>query len=211
MKEKKEEIREKNKTLLKVLNTEKDDNIEKEFFYRNDEGEDYLKVVRHKVGEKFGIMSYNKEKNQYEYGRNGLAYIPYKLKELIESDEKVVFITNSEQDADTLEELGFLATTAPTSSKHKWKSSYGKYIKDKYVIILEDNTDEAKEFAENTQAKTAYLAKNVAILEIADLANELNFKLKYNSDITKIRKQLQDDEKLKKILIELKSEIEEME
>lgn len=206
-----EERKRMNRQLLKMLDNEKESNIEAEYFYRDAEGNDYLKVVRHKSGEKFGIMHYNTETKEYEYGKGNLEYVPYHLEKLVKDDSNVVFITNSEKDADTLEELGFLSTTAPTSSPYKWKSSYGNYIKGKYVIILEDNTDEAREFAENTQVKTTYPAKKAARVEIVELAEELNVETRYNFDITKIREKLQDDERLKEILLEIKEEIEEVE
>ncbi len=205
------EKKEMNKQLLKVLDNEKESNIKTEYLYKDSEGEDYLKVVRHNSGEKFGIMHYDTETKEYKYGRGDLEFIPYHLEDLIKDSRNVVFITNGEKDADTLEQLGFLATTALTASPYKWKSSYSTYLKGKYVIILEDNTEEARNFAENTEKKVCYSAKKVARLEITDLAEALNVKVKYNFDITKVRESLQDDEKLKKVLLELKKEIEEVE
>lgn len=124
--------------------------------------------------------------------------IIYNLPKVIEAKEnrETIFIVEGESKANVLNDLGYVATTAPFSGTDKWNERYNKYVKYANVLIIADNDDQCREFAENTFAEVSEYASNVGILELADLYPQL----KEGGDIEDLRDIVNDDEYLKEVL-----------
>lgn len=129
-------------------------------------------------------------------------YIPYKLPELIEAvkNKNTIFIADGEKEVDTLIELGFSATTAPLDFDKKWNNICNSYIKNAKVVLIKEWGEKAIAFAEATREKLQYSAKKYTILSIPKVCNCLGIELTTTTGITEIRQELQDDEKLKRLL-----------
>lgn len=123
--------------------------------------------------------------------------------EAVEND-KPVFITQGEKDADTIMELlenRAVATTALTNSTKKWKYEFNDYLKnDSLIIVLQDDTKKGEEFVENTVKTLRYKCRNLKKLSIEKLKVSLKILDTDVTDFTEVREKIQDDEKLRKIL-----------
>ena len=143
---------------------------------------------------------------EWKLGLSDKKRIPYRLPELIKAvgDNKPIFITLGEKDADTIMELlgnRAVATTTLTSSTKKWKYEYNDYLKNNsLIIVLEDNTEKGQEFAKYTVKSLSYKCKNIKKLSIEKMKVSLKILETDVTDVSELRKKLQDDEKLKKIL-----------
>ena len=88
------------------------------------------------------------EGNTLVKGLNGLQMPLYHVYNLTDST-KPVFIVEGEKDVETMEKLGYIATTSPNGAGSKWKESYSECIKDFDVIILADNDEVGLKYATN--------------------------------------------------------------
>ena len=131
-------------------------------------------------------------------GMGKASPIIYNLPKVLEAKEnrKTIFIVEGESKADVLNELGYVATTAPFSGTDKWNERYNKYVKYANVLILADNDDKSREFAENTYSEVSEYANNVGIIELVSLYPQL----KKGGDIEDLRNIVNDDEYLKETL-----------
>lgn len=131
---------------IKVLPPPWEREIERVYPYENENGNAVYEKIRF-VGKSFCIRRPNGK-----WGMNGVKPILYKLPEVLESE--VVFIVEGEKDVETMNKLGFIATTSydgASKGKPKWLLDYNKYLEGKHVIILYDNDLSGK-----TQAKYIY-------------------------------------------------------
>ena len=82
-----------------------------------------------------------------------------------------------EDKAETIKELGFVATTAAFCSTEKWQKEFNKYLeKASYIIILADNKDDTSyiKFLDNTLEVIQEDYQNVARIDIADYFDFFN-------------------------------------
>jgi 5S rRNA maturation endonuclease (ribonuclease M5) len=76
----------------------------------------------------------------------GVTRILYRLAEVISVKE--VFVVEGEKDVETLRELGFIATCNPGGAGvGKWLEEFSQVLKDKKVVILQDNDKAGSEHA----------------------------------------------------------------
>lgn len=105
--------------------------IQKEYEYRDENGDLKYKVQRYN----------NKSFPKSPAGEKSILYnLPELVK--IENSKKPIFIVEGEKDADSLIELGFLATTS-TNGANGFKEYFQKYFIGRDVIIIRDK-DELK-------------------------------------------------------------------
>ena len=98
-----------------------------------------------KTGDKTTLWKrYDIQTGQYITGLNGLKMPLYHLHKLSSAD--TVIIVEGEKDVETLEKMGYIATSSPNGAGSKWKEDYNKYLTGKSCIVLTDN-DEAGENA----------------------------------------------------------------
>lgn len=147
--------------------------------------------------ERFYTMHIGKD-GQYLPGMGMASPIIYNLPKVLEAKEnkETIFIVEGESKADVLNDLGYVATTAPFSGTDKWNERYNKYVKYANVLIVADNDNKSREFAENTFTEVSEYASNVGILEL----NSIYPQLKEGGDIKDIRKIVNDDDYLKEVL-----------
>ena len=111
-------------------------------------------------------------------------------------DGDVIFVTEGASKANVLNELGYVATTVPFKGIDKWTNKYNKYVKYAKVIIVVDNDENSKAFAENTFETISDVANKIGILELSDIYPEL----KEGGDIEDLRNIVNDDNYLKEVL-----------
>lgn len=171
--------------------------VTKEHIYMDENSNPAFKIQEQCSGEPFVVMGYKNGK--FEYGMQGVKKIPYNVPDLIKSSNRVVFIVNGEDKADFLKNLGFITTTAPFSGANKWKVDFNKYLQIAgRVLILQDNSEKGKLFAENTYATIGKaLGNNVGIVNLKKLASKFNIDLEDNTSLMKFREILADDSLIK--------------
>lgn len=77
---------------------------------------------------------------------DGTRRVLYRLPELLRASPlKPVFLTEGEQDADNLRELGLVATTA--GAAHNWNRDLAEFLNDRKVCISPDNDRAGRELA----------------------------------------------------------------
>ena len=173
----------------------------REHIYLNENGDKYMQILK-TDSPTTPFIPRRYEDNKWKTGTKGLTYIPYKLPELKKAvkENKVIFITNGEKEADTLEELGFVATTAPFMIPTKWNSTCNQYVKGATVVVIKELSDYGKEFADTTMRRLSYSARTSICLSLEKVCKILNIEGNEKTDITSIRNKLKNDEELINLL-----------
>lgn len=155
------------------------DNLKKIRFYRLVNGE----------WEKSFCWNYKDDNGNWQKGKGNYKVPLYKQYILSKATgQDTVYIVEGEKDADTLiNKLSLLAVSAPNGAtkgdtKGKWNSSYNKLFKDLNVVIIPDNDDIGRAYAESIAIQLLPVAKS---LKVIDLRNEWD-NLKDKGDITDI-------------------------
>lgn len=110
------------------------------------------------------------EGNTLVRGLNGLKMPLYHVYNITD-DTKPIFIVEGEKDVETIEQLGFIATTSPNGAGSHWRKDFNECFKDFNVIVLADNDEVglkyATEIADNLidVAKTIKLVPSQALYE----------------------------------------------
>lgn len=137
-------------------------------------------------GKKTGIW-YRLEKGQYIKGLNSMKMPLYHLDRLVRSGNTAV-IVEGEKDVETVERLGFTATTSPNGAGSKWRSDFNEFFRGKNVVVITDNDEPGekygKEAAENVM-KTAAAVKLI-------LSSDIYPDVKPKGDISDIAAELGD-------------------
>ena len=94
---------------------------------------------------------------------NGLQMPLYHVYNLTDNT-KPVFIVEGEKDVETMEKLGYVATTSPNGAGSKWKKSYTECIKNFDVIILADNDEVGLKYATNIAESIIQTAHSVKLV-----------------------------------------------
>ena len=96
-------------------------------------------------------------------GLNGLKMPLYHVFNLTDNT-KPVFIVEGEKDVETMEKLGYIATTSPNGAGTKWKSEYTPLFRDFDVVILADNDEVGLKSATNTAENIVTVARSVKLV-----------------------------------------------
>ena len=166
--------------------------------YINEDGEVVYEIHRMKNAEQPFYTVRPLGNGKYKSGLGKVKTIPYNLPNVLKAKEDgdVIFVTEGESKANVLNELGYVATTVPFKGIDKWTNKYNKYVKYAKVIIVVDNDENSKAFAENTFETISDVANKIGILELSDIYPEL----KEGGDIEDLRNIVNDDNYLKEVL-----------
>jgi hypothetical protein len=135
-----------------------------EYPYFDEQGKELFKVVRFKPKD-FRVK--HEVNGQWLWDKKGIREVLYNLPQIIKAEE--VWLVEGEKDADNVQKLGLVATTAPFGMGH-WKSEFSETLKGKTVNVSMDRG--AEEEAERRARDIARVAKKVRIIELPGLAKE---------------------------------------
>lgn len=107
-------------------------------------------------------------KGGFFYNLVGIQPVLYNLPHVIKSDE-IIFV-EGEKDADNLIQLGFVATTCPTTTG-RWEQSYNEYLKNKNVIIIPDNDEPGRKHALDICNHLTGISRSIKYLQLPDLSD----------------------------------------
>ena len=100
---------------------------------------------------------------------NGASLVPYRLPELTSADPaESVFIVEGERDVETLRDLGLLATCNPMGAG-KWREDFNEHLRDRAVVVCEDNDSAGHDHARNVAEQLHGTAKSVRIVTLPNL------------------------------------------
>lgn len=100
------------------------------------------------------------------WDRNGIEPTLFNLPEVLKSD--TVCLTEGEKDASRLQSLGFVASCNPDGAG-SWKKEYSHHLKDKKVIIFEDNDAPGKKHAQSVAQSLARIAQESRIVSFNEM------------------------------------------
>lgn len=132
---------------------------EKVYRYKDEEGRELYSVWRmynKKTKEKTFL-----QRSTNHWGLDNTRRVLYNLQKVIESP--IVYVVEGEKDADTLNELGFVATTNSGGAKN-WDKDFNRFFQGKDVVILRDNDEAGKEHAEIVLAELVNAASSIKVL-----------------------------------------------
>jgi uncharacterized protein (DUF927 family)/5S rRNA maturation endonuclease (ribonuclease M5) len=94
----------------------------------------------------------------------GVRRVLYGLPKLKNAQE--VCVVEGEKDSDSLERLGFTATTNPGGAG-KWQKTYGQSLAGKDVVIFPDNDEAGRKHARQVRRLVAGIARSVIVVPVA--------------------------------------------
>lgn len=132
----------------------------------------------------------------------GTKFPPYHLHKFTKTTGTLV-IVEGEKDAETMERLGYAATTSPNGAGAKWRTEYNKYLLDRNIVIITDNDDAGRKYGEETADRIRSAAAAVKLIHSEDIYPDLQPK----GDISDIAAILGEAE-TKRLLVETVSHSE---
>lgn len=135
--------------------------------YTDADGKLLFQVCRY---EPKGFAQRRPENGKWAYGLGELPRVLYHLPAVIEAVamKKDVFLVEGEKDADTLSEMGYVATTNPMGAG-KWRPEYTETLAGGSVIILPDNDEPGRLHAEIVAAELAQKGSTVKVVNLPNL------------------------------------------
>lgn len=111
--------------------------------------------------------------------------------------QDTLFIVEGEKDCDTMARLGFYAVSPENGAggKSKWLADYNQDIKGMSVMIIPDNDDVGRDFANSIADSIQAVAKDVRVLDLRAVWPEA----KNHQDVSDMVKALGDEEAVKRI------------
>lgn len=165
--------------------SKKDKNTIALYPYLNAEGALQYEVLRRKgLGQKFLVRSYDKDGKEVYGLQEDKKLVPYNLPKTLQAikEGKIIWITEGESKADTLNKLGFTCTTCAFTGAQKWSDYYSKFLEGaERIIILGDNDSNGEEFVYNTATSLSETLDNVNIWPL--MLTEIYSNLRLGGDI----------------------------
>jgi len=116
-------------------------------------------------------------KGGWAYNLKGIAKPPlYRLPEVLEAVKggRAIYIVEGEKDADNLRAKNKIATCGHLgAAPGKWLSHYNDCLHSSHIIIIADNDDVGKKFADEIAQKVHPVAKSLRLLDLTKIAPDL--------------------------------------
>jgi uncharacterized protein DUF3987 len=136
------------------------------YVYTDENGKPLYRICR-TASKDFKAQRY--EAGAFAWGIDGVRRVIYNLPAVLKS--KAVSIVEGEKDADTLNAVGLVATTAPFGAG-KWSDDYAPSFKGKHVAILADNDDAGRRHAWQVAKSIISVVEWVKIVELPGLPDQ---------------------------------------
>lgn len=102
------------------------------------------------------------------YFLEGIEPVLYRLPEIAAADEsEPIFFVEGEKDAETLRTLGLLSTTVPMGAG-KWRETYGRWLKGKWVVVIGDNDDAGRKHVYKVCQELSGLCSRLGAVHLAE-------------------------------------------
>ena len=113
-------------------------------------------------------------KGSYIWNLNGITPVIYRLPDIITAITRgdTIYITEGEKDADTLMNLGLIATTNPMGAG-KWKPEYPDSLQGANVVLVPHNDNEGRKHAISVIDSLEGKVKSQEVLQIPSSAKDV--------------------------------------
>lgn len=149
--------------------------------YDNGDGEILYRTRRiERTGDKKRFIAERLENGKWESGLGDVDRLPYRFTELCKAAEYAresggieppIYFVEGERKADKLAEWGLLATAVAFGCKG-WREEYGDCFASSTVIILPDNDEPGRAFADTVKAGIESYGGTAVILDLPDLPDK---------------------------------------
>lgn len=139
---------------------------EAEYLYCNGQ----LKKVKYRYAD--GTKSclwYHRDGNEWKAGRKNFTPGLYQSHATLTD---TVIMVEGEKDVDTLKAMDLIAVSLPDGASSKWDDTYTDILKDRTIIILPDNDEPGRKYAELC-AKNLYKVSNIWIVDLSKAWTEM--------------------------------------
>ncbi len=131
--------------------------------YRDEHGDLIFQVVRYDP--KDFRQRKPKDGGGWDWKTKGLRIIPYRLPELLERPDEIVYVVEGEKDADNLAKLGIVAT-CNAGGAGKWRADHAEYLRGRCVVVLADNDDAGRKHAEQVALSLVGIAASIKVVAL---------------------------------------------
>ena len=121
------------------------DNIKAVYPYTDKDGKTIYEMVR------FEPKTFRPRRMNgtgYVWNLQGVVQVPYRLQEIYENKDAIIYICEGEKDADTIvQKLGYTATCNPLGAGN-WKPELNSHFSGRDCVIVPDNDEEGKKHSD---------------------------------------------------------------
>ena len=129
----------------------------------------YRTQRREKLGERKKFVAEHLQGGQWVFGIKGIPRVLYRLPDILAADPaEPVYLVEGERKADKLASWGFVAT-AIAFGANGWQKGYASALAGRQVIILPDNDDVGREFANKARRDLAGSGATVHVIDLPGL------------------------------------------
>jgi RecA-family ATPase len=132
------------------------------YLYEDETGAPHLRVKRTPAKQ---FIQYHLEKRKWVKGHPKGPKIPFHLPQLLAAEHENVVVVEGERDVITMEQCGFVATTAPMGAG-KWWSELDRYFVGRDVIIMGDNDPPGEHHVALVESMLKPVARSVKIVKV---------------------------------------------
>lgn len=134
--------------------------------YHNGKGKVIFEVVKF---EPKGFAQRRPVAGGYEWNLKGVKRVLYHLPEVLEAvaNGRSIYITEGEQDSDSLRGVGIAATTNPGGAG-KWRDSYSKTLTGAHVVLIADKDKAGRRHAQQVANALSGIAASLKVMELPD-------------------------------------------
>lgn len=139
--------------------------------YADEHGEVLYRTVRkEKRGERKRFVAERPDgRGGWKTGLGEAKRVPYRLPALLAADpNEPVYLTEGERKADKIAEWGFIATAVAFGAKG-WRPDYAEWLRDRTVVILPDNDEEGRGFADRARDSIQAAGGRAVVVDLPGL------------------------------------------
>ena len=145
------------------------DDLTRTHDYHNADGSLFARKVVYKFddGSKSAAwFLFNPSTGQFDFNSQGLRGQHAPLYDLhrIPGSSGAVYIVEGEKDAQTLQEMGLTATTAPNGASAKWQTYYNDVLAGRDIVIVTDNDDPGRKYGQTVAKGVQAIANSVKVV-----------------------------------------------
>ena len=147
------------------------DNIKDIYPYTDKDGKTLYEVVR------FEPKTFRPRRMNgtgYVWNLQGVVQVPYRLKDIYDRRDEVIYIVEGEKDANTLAKMGYVATTNCFGASN-WKVELNSHFSGRDCVIVPDNDQAGKMHSEKVveQLKSVCSSLKVVNLPVANESDDV--------------------------------------
>ncbi|MCB2308741.1 hypothetical protein LGL08_19455 [Clostridium estertheticum] len=147
------------------------------YYYEDELGNILYKICRREWMDndkrKKDFMAYAKDNSEWSFGIKGTRHVIYKLPKVLDGikNDKTIFFVEGEKCVDAIFKLGQVGTTTAFGARgfSAYSADYVASLKSANIVILPDNDESGKAYANDVLSVIKNVVKSVKIIELPRL------------------------------------------